>query len=421
MSTEPTNEPEVAGDAIGHSGAGAEEPLLPSAPPPAGRRGPSKVVASAIGGVTILLFGVGGFFYWQARSHVNDVALASAPRAVTVVVARADTFRPQKHYVATVGAWVQAAVGPQFIAAYANTVLVRPGDSVKRGEVLATLDCRDATASERAVAMQARAIDANQKALASESARINSLLEGGFVAPNEAEQKAAGSESEMAQLMATQAKLAGTSLAVSDCILRAPFDGEVSARAVDPGAFVRPGNPIVSIVDRSTVRVTAEVPEGDFTFVGKGTPVKIAMLATGQDVSGVIARRSPAANDSTRTVHFEIDLPDPDRRFPVGTTAELVIDVGAPKPATTVPLVAAVIRGDKAVVFVVDGDKANKVVVPLLGEDVGTLYLDPLLKPGSRVVTEGRSLLEDGDHVVAALATPAAPGPSGFIAGERAP
>ena len=370
---------------------------------------------------TAVLAGAGGGLYWRARSQVNGVALASAPKAVTVVEARADLFRPQRHYVATVAPWVRADVGPQFIAAYADTVLVRPGAAVKRGQVLATLDCRDATATQKAIAMQARAIDARQKALANESTRINSLLDGGFVAPNEAEQKAAGSEAELAQLMATQAKLVGSSLAVSDCILRAPFDGEVSDRMVDPGAFVRPGNAVVSVVDRSTVRVTAEVPEGDFSIVGPATHVRIKMLATGSQASGVIARRSPAADESTRTVHFEIDLPDPDRQFPVGTTAELTIDVGAPRPATVVPSIAAAIRGERAIVFVVEGDKANKTAVAVQGEDTGTLYLDPQFRPGSRVVTDGRSLLNDGDRVTARLATAAGSATSGSVAGVRQP
>lgn len=390
----------------------------PSSATPRRRSGP---VTLAIAAGTLALVGVGGILYGRARSQVNDVALASSAKAVTVVEARAGTYRPQRHYVATVAPWVAAAVGPQFIAAYADTVLVRPGASVRRGQVLATLDCRDATATQRAVAMQARAIDAKQKALASEASRITSLLDGGFVAPNEAEMKLAGSESEMAQLMATQAKLAGTSLAVNDCVLRAPFDGEVSDRMVDPGAFVRPGNPVVSVVDRSTVRVTAEVPESDFVFVSPTTPVKIAMLATGQEASGIIARRSPSANESTRTVHFEIDLADPERQFPIGTTAELTLDVGAPQPATVIPAVAAAIHGDQAVVFVVDHDQAKKMAVAIKGEEAGTLYMDPQLKAGSRVVTEGRSLLNDGDRVVAQLQALAPSAPSGSVAGVRKP
>jgi membrane fusion protein, multidrug efflux system len=371
------------------------------------RRGRRVVPVLALG--TAFVLATGGCLYWRAHARVNSVALASDPKPVEVVVARAGTYRAQRRYVATVNPWVEADVGPQLIAAYADTVLVRPGASVKRGDVLATLDCRDANATQRAVAMQARAIEAKQKALANESARVISLLDGGFVAPNEAEQKIAGSESELAELMATQAKLSSSSLAVNDCVLRAPFEGEVSRRLVDPGVFVRPGTPVVSVVDRSTVRVTADVPEVDYGFVGPGSAVKIRLLATGAEATGKIARTSPSASEATRTVHFEIDVPDPERKFPVGTTAELTIDVGEPQPATVLPGVAASVRGDKATVFVVKGDVAKKVVVPFKGEALGTLYVDPALEPGSRVVTEGRSLLSDGDRVVSRLEEPATP------------
>jgi membrane fusion protein, multidrug efflux system len=400
-------------DPRAHASAGDPLPTRPRS---------TRSVSLAIGVGALAVVGAGGALYAHARAQVNDVALSSSAKRVTVVDARPDTFRPRRHYVATVAPWMQAAVGPQLIAAYVDTVLVRPGTTVKRGQVLATLDCRDATATQRAIAMQARAIDAKQKALASEASRIGSLLDGGFVAPNEAEQKFAGSESELAQLMATQAKLEGTSLAVNDCILRAPFDGEVGDRRVDPGAFVRPGNTVVSIVDRSTVRVTAEVPEVDFAYVAPGSPVQIAMLATGQHMSAPIARRSPVANDSTRTVHFEIDVHDPERQLPVGTTAELTIEVGAPQPATAVPVVAAAIRGDQAVVYVVDGEKAKKVAVRVKGEEGGTLFLDPSLEPGTPVVTEGRSLLNDGDRVVATRQAPLeAPAPSGSVAAGAEP
>ena len=119
-------------------------------------------------------------------------------------------------------------------------MLVRPGAAVQRDEVLATLDCRNASASSQAVGAEARAIDARQQAVAHESARVQSMLDGGFVSPNEAEQKAAQSASEQAQLAAQRAKLASTSLEVNDCVLRAPFDGEIATRTIDPGAFVRP-------------------------------------------------------------------------------------------------------------------------------------------------------------------------------------
>jgi len=358
-------------------------------------------LAIAFGTLVVVIAGYS--LYANARSHVNTISLTSQPKAVSVIAARAATYQAERHYVGTTEAWVMANVGPQLIAAFVDTVLVRPGDVVKRGQVLATLDCRDANASNRAVAAQARAIDTKQKALASEAARINSMVGSGFAAPNEAEQKIASSESELAQLMATQAKLAGTSLAVNDCVLRAAFDGEISARYNDPGAFIRPGTAIVTVIDRTTLRVCAEVPESDFSYVARGTQVKLHMLATQTETIGTIARLSPAADGSTRTVHFEVDLHDPNRSIPVGTTAEVSIKIGSPEPASLVPGIAASVREKTATVFAVDGTHTKKLLVPVIGESLGELYLDLALRPGTRLVTEGRSLLADGDVVTPTL------------------
>jgi len=281
----------------------------------------------------------------RASSHVNQVALDSQAKGVTVVEARSARYRASRRYVGTIQPWIEARIGPQLVSAYVDTVLVRPGDLVKRGQVIATLDCRNASASSRAVAMQARAIQSEQEALAHEAARIAELQAGGFASPNEIERRAADSASKEAELMGTQARLQRAALEVSDCVLRAPFAGEISARAADPGAFVHPGTPVATLVDRTTVRITAEVPEGDFEVVAVGTPVQIRALATSRELRASVARRSPAADPSTRTVHLEIDVPDPHRTLPVGTTAEITMDVGEPVAATEIPLIAASVRG----------------------------------------------------------------------------
>jgi RND family efflux transporter MFP subunit len=375
----------------------------------------------AIVGLVLALVAVGGLLLHRAEAQINDVALSSTPKPVTVVAAPEARFRGSRTYVGTLEPWVVAAVGPQLVSAYIDTVLVRPGAVVKKGDVLATLDCRNASATSQAVAMQARALDARQKAVAHEASRVQGLLDGGFVSPNEAEQKVAQSASEQAQLLATKARLLGTTLEVNDCVLRAPFDGEIATRTVDPGAFVRPGVDIVSVVDRSIVRISADAPEVDFEVIAPNTEVKIHVISTGQDLVGKISRRAPAADDATRTVHFEIDAPNANRAIPVGTTGELRIDVGEPVPAVGVPLSAASVRGSKASVFVVEDGVAHARTVQVLGEISGTVFLDPVLKPGSLVVTEGRALLGEGDKVAATEEKPGPPGaPSAAAASPTA-
>jgi RND family efflux transporter MFP subunit len=365
----------------------------------------------AIGAGVVLVLAAGSLLVLRAGSRTNKVALSESARPVTVVEARATTYRASRTYIGTIEPWVEARVGPQLVSAYVDTVLVRPGAAVKKGDVLATLDCRNASATSQAVAMQARALETSQRAVANEAARVRGLLDGGFVSPNEAEQKEAQSASEQAQLLAQQAKLLGTSLEVNDCVLRAPFNGEVATRGIDPGAFVRPGSAIVSLVDRTTVRVTADAPEADFDIVAPGTKVAIHVIATNKELDATISRRAPAADEFTRTVHFELDVPDPDKATPVGTTGEIRIEVGVPSPAVMVPLAVAVVRGSKASLFVVEGNVARARVIPVEGELGGRLFLEPQLPAGARVVMEGRALLSDGDPVNAAV-DPGAPAPS---------
>ncbi|MBK7861360.1 MAG: efflux RND transporter periplasmic adaptor subunit [Archangiaceae bacterium] len=369
-------------------------------PPPARPRRARLPLFMATGAGLIILFG--GVLLHRTTAGGEVTALAAAPKGVSVVTASSTTWRPSRRYIGTLEPWLTARVGPQLISAYVDTVLVRPGAAVKRGAVLATLDCRNASAMEKAISLQARALEATQGAISNEAARVAGLLDGGYASPNEVELKQADSASKQAQLLALQAQMLGSSLQVSDCVLRAPFDAEISDRQADPGAFVRPGSTLLTAIDRSTVRVSAEVPEADFDAVAPGTPVRLKLLATSATRDGLIARRAPSADVSTRTIHVELDLPNPDRSLPVGTTVELSLDVGEPKPALELPIASASVRGRRANVFVVEGGVAHARTLDVMGETQGRLFVDPKgLPAGAQVVTLGRTGLREGDAVAA--------------------
>jgi RND family efflux transporter MFP subunit len=367
---------------------------------PAPGKDAGRVRLVIVAGVALVLALVVGS-YLRAAARTNHVALSEAPKLVSTAKAQASSYRPLRSYVGTTSSWNAARVGPQYVSAYVGAVLVRPGAVVKRGEILATLDCRNASAASREIAARARALEERQAAVEHEAARTREMQQGGFASANELEQLTARSAAEKAEVESLRASLISRSLEVDDCILRAPFNGEIADRFVDPGAYVRPGNPVVTVIDRSQVRITADAPESDFAVVALGTPVQIEVEATGSKTQANISRRAPAADEVTRTVHFEIDVPNAERALPVGTTARLTIHVGEPRPATAVPLRAATLRGEQATLFVVSGGVAKRVVVPMLGEGGGTLYLDPQLPAGSAVVVEGRALVDDGDQVTA--------------------
>jgi membrane fusion protein, multidrug efflux system len=361
----------------------------------------TRAILVVVGGAVLVAGGIVLLSAHEAGS-VNRVPLSESSRPVTVVAAKESTYRDTRTYVGAVEPWVEASVGPQYISAYVASVLVRPGAVVRRNEVLATLDCANPSAESRAAQMRSQGIDAQMRAAADEASRFTQMLDGGFVAPNDVELKGAVSSSAQAQFREANERVRLASLDVGDCILRAPFDGEIGTRSFDPGAFVRPGASIVTVVDRDTVRVTVDAPEKDFAALEPSTVVSIHLLATEDDVRAPISRRAPRADPGSRTIHFEVDLPDPRRRYPVGTTSVVRVEVGKPVPAVEIPMYAATQQEGKAKIFVVEGGVAHARTLEVLGEVGGSLFFDPtVLTGGSRVVTEGRELLSDGDRVQA--------------------
>jgi RND family efflux transporter MFP subunit len=378
----------------------APGPVQAEALPTEQRRHGRSVPLIVGSGVAVLLI-IGLALLLHARGEVNKVALAGAPKPVTTHSARSAMYRPTLRYVGTIEPWISAQVGPQYISAYVESVLVRPGAAVKRGQVLATLDCRNPSTTNKAIAQQAKAIAASQAAIQKEAERVKSLVDGGYASIDEAEMKMAESLKQRAQFQSLQAQTAGSQLLVSDCILRAPFDSEVADRFLDPGAFVHPGDPIASVVDRNVLRVAVDVPEEDFGDVAPGTKIHAVVLATGQTIEAAINRRAPAASGSTRTVHFEADVRNADRSIPSGTTAEVTLSAGKAIPSTEIPLTAASIKQEKAHLYVVTNGVAHARDLAVVGEREGSLFVDPSLEAGAEVVVQGQGTLQDGDAVAA--------------------
>jgi len=232
-----------------------------------------------IAGGTAALIVAGWGLALRAAHRQKDATLASEPKRVGTLRVLETVYKIQHRYVGTLMAWEEAKIGPQFLSGYLTEVRVRPGDTVRRGQTLAVLEPDRARAQATVSRMQAEAIEAKLSALAKESERIQGLQKKGIVSENEGENKLAEVKSERARLEAAKAQMAGTDVEFQDTVLKAPFDGEVGDRFLDPGAFVRPGTSILEVVNRSRIRCVADAPEGDHPFLAVGTAVHLYLLA----------------------------------------------------------------------------------------------------------------------------------------------
>lgn len=313
-----------------------------------------NIVPAAIAGFLLCML-IGGLIL--VRSHrLREAPAVAAEHEASVAVARATStvYANTRRYVGRLEPWAHATIGPKQLSAYVAAVMVRPGDDVVKGDVVATLDCRNALA-------------------ATPQHQAPPPTDGTVPAP--------------------------PPRGVADCTFRAPFDGEVATRAADPGTFVAPGQAILTIVDRSTIRLVVDVPESDFNEVKPGTAVTIRSLATGGTVTSRVSRRAPAADINSHSVNVEIDLSDDEKLLPLGTTAEIITQLGEPQNATEIPASAAKIRGDVATLMVLDGENVSRLRVKVLGERDGKLYVEPSLAAGTQVVIDSDNQLRDGDHV----------------------
>ena len=224
------------------------------------------------------------------------------------------------------------------------------------------------------------------RAATDEGGAVAAMLDGGFVAPNEVEQKNARSVCGGGAAPRERGRTcSGTSLDVQRLRATRPFDGEIATRTFDPGAFVHPGAAIVSVVDR-------EHGAGHGRRSGEGLRRARAVATVVRDrdarhrdvhVAAPVSRRAPRADPRTRTIHFEVDVArSRAASIPVGDHRDRpASSVGKPVPATEMPLYAATQEEGKARFFVVEGGVAHAKAVPVIGESGGGLYFQPQALP----------------------------------------
>lgn len=298
----------------------------------------------------------------------------------TELAVASDTVLPTLLLVDGTATPVREAMLSTKLMATVTAVLVKEGDVVRAGQLLARLDARDLDAKAEQVAASVMAAQAQRTQAAAHAARMRALF-ADDAAPK-AMLEAAETQLQQAESGLRAATAAGAELAAigSYAEIRAPFAGRVTQRFVDPGAFAAPGAPIMTVQDASLLRITAHV-----------TPEAARSLQAGESIDARIEGQ-PA------TARIEGVVPVPGSLYAInaivenakggflaGSAASLQL-TGATHRAIAIPAEAVLQEGDLTGVVVRTnaGDVRRWV---RLGARVGTVVeVTSGLRAGEQVV-----------------------------------
>ncbi len=296
------------------------------------------------------------------QSDALEQAIQLGPR---VLVARA-LHSPSSRSVelpGTLHGFIETPVYAK-VPGYLKSIRVDKGDHVRSGELIAILQSPELdhqVTSARATYRLARLTDERNQA----------LLASRVVAQQTADESRASMEEARAtvsQLVAMQAYEE----------IRAPFDGVVTARYVDPGTLIpqvtTPSTspmPIVAMATLSPLRIYSDVPQSTAPFIRDGDPATVTVTEyPGREFKGSVTRHQQALTSATRTMLVEVDLSNEDRALLPGMYATVTFSVSTPVEVPMVPDDALIFRDGKPYVPVVR-DSHLKLAEVTLGYDDG--------------------------------------------------
>jgi RND family efflux transporter MFP subunit len=316
-------------------------------------------------------------------------------------------------------------------------VHVRAGDAVRQGQPLIELDAAAArTEAVRAAAAlaaagrSAEAAEADRTAAEAAAAlartthdRIRQLHDTRSATPQELDEAAgarasadaraaaarAAAASARSALEAAQAAADGGAIVAGYAVIRAPFDGIVARRDVDPGSMATPGLPLLVVDQAGALQLDVDLDASRAAGIGPGHAASVRIDGAGDTAPWIDGRVTEVARLDTTSPSFRIRIEVPARpgdRAGLFGRARLP---AAPRDALTVPAGAVVRRGQLTLVFVASAEGLARLRTVRAGESAdGRMEILAGVDEGERVIVSPPESLTDGARVTVSPAT--APG-----------
>lgn len=350
---------------------------------------------------------------------------AEAP-AVRVKTGKAENAQVPEVYEATgtVRARTTTVLAAR-VMGYLREVRVRAGDTVRAGQVVAVLEVREIESglrqAEAARAEARSALPEVDNAIAAAKAqldlagsthnRMKTLFDQKSITNQEFDEVAARlrmAEANHQMALARKAQLeqkirqadeavAQAQISKGYAEVAAPFAGTVVERKAEPGMLASPGLPIAVIEQAGDYVLEAAIEEARLASIRPGTPVKVAMEATGKTIEARVREIVPALDPGSRTFTAKIDLPA-GVLLRTGMFGRALFSFGG-RQAIVVPASAVVEMGQVRRVYVADNGVARSRLVSTGLSLDGRVEILSGLSAGETVIVEAPSTLADGSRI----------------------
>jgi RND family efflux transporter MFP subunit len=314
--------------------------------------------------------------------------LAEPATAVQVTAVRQGALTSADHVLGEVFGADEADIAPR-VSGEVREVLVREGDRVARGAILARLDAQELSDAVAAAEADAEATRVARDAQVASTARDRVLLQNSAISQEEWEYSQAAEAAATARSEVSQRRVDQARAHLGYAVARAPFGGVVSARMIDPGDLAVPGRPMLRMVRQSSVRIRGQLPPALLTKVRPGTPVDLTL--GGEHVQATVSRVFPAMQGS-HLATFEVDVASPTPGYVAGATVGVDLHRQSGK-GLLVPLDALLEGEEGAHAFVVDHSADDTYAIRVVPVTVTARSLDEAIVEGD---------LRAGDEVVVA-------------------
>lgn len=270
-------------------------------------------------------------------------------------------------------------------------VRVREGQHVQAGDVLVELDRRPFELSLR---------EAQARLAATRMELAGLAFDDTTATPEKRDRMAARTG-----VTEAEQRVARAALDLEATVLTAPFDGEVTDVAVAVGERAQPERALVTIVDRTRIRVPAEVLEASFARLSPGVRATVRFPALdGAPVEGTVAALAPELDTTRGTGIAYVEFDNRDGRVRPGMYCEVDLQAARYDGRLAVPRPAVLERSRRLLVFVARAGRAEWSYVDTGLESDNEIEVTSGLAPGDTVLVDGHLTLAHGAPVRVTLA-----------------